>query len=319
MVLSSEFTWSGLDAVRASTIFLGVSLAILVNFKIVLKRFNPTVKLWEYLAGNIISLTAIWVVLVLWLLFISWATDIRLPISTENEMGKVQWLIIAIPVELTFFGSTLIEVSLFARNQANQTASLKTEKLETELKFLKSQINPHFLFNSLNNIYSFVITKSDKAPDAILTLSKMLRYMLYECKQDYVSIKKEVEYLENYLYLTQLRDSTQPTIHFDFGKLDLTLKVSPMLFIPFFENAIKHGDPNAHGDWLKARLSSQEKTVDFTIENRKAPESHSKDKVGGIGLENVRRQLQLAYPGKHVLDLQEDDKTYSVHLSIKTS
>lgn len=190
----------------------------------------------------------------------------------------------------------------------------------SELKFLKGQINPHFLFNSLNNLYALSLKKSDATPEFILKLSALLRYVLYDSTEGKVSLEKEIEYLENYIDLERIRLSDRGEIvlekkGFFGGKL-----IEPMLMIPFVENAIKHGiNSIADGAWVKINISLEDGMFHFTIENNK-PKSENlplKDQPGGIGVANTQRRLSILYPNSHELSVRESDSTYFVSLKLK--
>ena len=158
--------------------------------------------------------------------------------QSRTQVGT--WLRYFIPLLISFVGSTLIELTLFANKKEKAAISIEKEKLDTEMKFLKSQINPHFLFNALNNIYSLTVIKSDKAPDNLMRLSEMLRYMLYDSNDGTVPLHKEIDYLENYVSLALLKDSRGLNVKVDLDKGHPDLRVVPLLFIPFVENAFKH-------------------------------------------------------------------------------
>lgn len=191
-------------------------------------------------------------------------------------------------------------------------ATLKQERTNTELAFLRSQVSPHFLFNSLNNIYALSVHHPEKAPDAILTLSDLTRYMLYE-KQEKVSIEKEWQYLKSFISLQQLRYVNSLHIQMS-AEGNLENQIEPYLLIPFVENAFKHGVVDNENKPVLIQLKSAENYIEFIVENYTA--TQQKDKDGGIGLENVRRRLALLYPGKHEFYVEDGDVTFKVYLKI---
>lgn len=193
-------------------------------------------------------------------------------------------------------------------------AALKEESTRAELAFLRSQVSPHFLFNSLNNIYSLSYKKSDKAPDAILKLSELTRYMLYE-KQDQIALEKEWNYIQNFISLQQLRyDFPMNVTVKSTGNLG-QMKIAPYLLIPFVENAFKHGDVQNKEQPLAIELHGNEKEIFFSVVNKIG--SQQKDKDGGIGLENVRRRLQLLYPARYELVIDKQNDIFKIVLKIK--
>ena len=218
--------------------------------------------------------------------------------------------------------STLLKLSKgwFLLMQAEQQMMrIRQEKVETELKALKSQINPHFLFNSLNNIYSLAMGRSGKTPEAILKLSDLIRYMLYESNSETVPLGKEIEFLHNYIDLQRLRSDNQSTINFKVKGAAGKQKIAPLLFLPLVENSFKHGvkgDPK--GGFVKMHLEIAENAVHFHIENNAGQvDNVEKDEYNGIGLANVKRRLELLYPGKNRLEIQENEDIYSVELLIE--
>ncbi|WEK34359.1 MAG: histidine kinase [Candidatus Pseudobacter hemicellulosilyticus] len=196
---------------------------------------------------------------------------------------------------------------------------LENQKLEAELSFLRMQINPHFLFNALNNIYSLaVIEKSTKTSDGIMKLSEMIRYMLYEKEdaQNRVLLDKEIDHINNYIELQKMRHDGSIYIHFSIEGETITKRIPPLLLFPLIENAIKHGilqDPQCA---VSIYLKVTDDELNFSVYNCK--NSFLKDQAGGIGLVNVRKRLALLYPksNKVKLDIQETGDAFTVHLHL---
>ena len=239
-------------------------------------------------------------------------------LSQQRRNGQaVTWLRYFIPLLISFVGSTLIELTHFANKKEKAAISLEKEKLDTEMKFLKSQINPHFLFNVLNNIYTLTVIKSDKAPDNLMRLSEMLRYMLYDSNDGKVPLQKEIDYLENYISLASLKDSRGLKIKVDFDKSHADLKVAPLLLIPFVENAFKHSKiEDLKNGFINISLKTSHEHLEFYIENSISNTVFKKDKVGGIGLPNTKKRLDLLYPNRHLLSISDSEKVYSVFLKL---
>lgn len=192
---------------------------------------------------------------------------------------------------------------------------LLREKHATELKYLRNQTNPHFLFNTLNNIYALARKKSEDTPEVVMKLSKLLRFMLYESNKDFIPLTEEIRMLDDYLELEKIRYSNRLTITF-YKELDSeTQMVAPLLLLPFVENAFKHGVSETRFDsYVHISLTLKNGILTFTIENTK--EDNGKDKVtDSIGLSNVRRQLELMY-AHHTLDVYNQPNTFKVHLTI---
>ena len=217
--------------------------------------------------------------------------------------------------------STVFKImSDWLKHQREKT-KLKNEKLISELKFLRSQINPHFLFNTLNNIYSLALQKSDQTPEVILKLSEILRYMLYECNGPVVSLDKEIQYIRNYLELERLRQAEHTRLEFSVEGETENKAIAPLLFTPFLENAIKHGvNKVIDNPCINIKMQVKNGILHFSISNTKPEEEtseHLKKKVGGIGLVNVERRLKLLYPDKYHLRIDNTTKKYSIFLDLK--
>jgi two-component system, LytTR family, sensor kinase len=198
-----------------------------------------------------------------------------------------------------------------------QKTDLLAKSRASELALLRSQINPHFLFNTLNNLYSLVYKKSDEAPSVVMKLSEIMRYMLYDANSEKVMLKKEVDYLQSFIELNELRlkegKVTSFVIEGDYSQQ----LIPPMLLIPFVENAFKHGSKKAVNPAILIRLEMKDKGLEFDIVNYVDPGSSvNKDPEGGIGLENVRKRLDLLYPGRYELLVENGTGTYHVNLKI---
>lgn len=193
--------------------------------------------------------------------------------------------------------------------------TIKSEKAKAELELLKSQVNPHFFFNTLNNLYALTVKHSDKAPEVILKLSEMMRYTIYEGKNDRVLLSEEVTYLENYIALHEIRHHKNVSIQFEHS-ISPEDKIAPLLFIILLENAFKHGVEKLTNDaYVKIKLRSDQKGIYFSIENNY--ESDTEQKEEGIGLENLKRRLLLIYPDAHTLTIDHSLSTYKVDLILK--
>ncbi len=192
---------------------------------------------------------------------------------------------------------------------------LELDNLESELNFLKAQINPHFLFNSLNNIYVQARKKRPEAAESILQLSDLLRYQLYDCSNESVPLTGEIEYLKNYLKLDKLRKSSTDMNLTVEGNPD-GINIAPYIFIPFVENAVKHGTISEEEGFINIEIKVLDSNqLDFSVVNSK-PKSMQDKKTGGIGLVNVKRRLQLLYPDRYELNISETEHQYEVNLRI---
>lgn len=194
-----------------------------------------------------------------------------------------------------------------------QQKELLLQHHQSELSFLRSQVNPHFLFNSLNNIYALVYQGSPQALTAIAGLSDLLRYMLYDTTER-VPMEKELDYIKKYIDLQKLRFEQTIKAEIRTTGNNASVDIPPLLLIPFVENAFKHGDFTNAGDGLSVTVHTTDKKTWFHCHNKKG--SQLKDAAGGIGLDNVKRRLQLLYPGRHVMTIENGTEHFTVNLEL---
>lgn len=214
--------------------------------------------------------------------------------------------------------SALLWKSLQLRRRNEESLELKNKMLDAERKALKAQINPHFLFNSLNNIYSLSQIKSEKTGDAILQLSEILRFVTYESEKDTVNIHDELKQIDNFIQLQFLKDENQENVKVSIKQPEQPLQIAPMLLLPFIENSFKHSNfENKAKGWIHIDIHFEAKMILLSIKNSANLSSSRKDNVGGVGMENVKRRLSLIYPEKHELSIKQTQETYEVELKIK--
>lgn len=227
--------------------------------------------------------------------------------------ARISFLIIS-QVTIAAFASLLRLAVNHTRMKVRMT-ELEKNQLETELRFLKGQMSPHFLFNSINNIYSLVLTKSNQAPDALLKLSSLLRYLLYECDQK-VSIEKEVHALKTYADLFQLKFKDPLRIDWKIEIEDASRMIEPLLLVPVFENAVKHSGLGVE-EHAEIKLSIHSNAERLVIETSnsicKLP---PKQDIGGIGLVNIRRRLERLFPDLHQLTIKETENRFLLYLEM---
>jgi two-component system, LytTR family, sensor kinase len=234
----------------------------------------------------------------------------------DDEPDNFDFIPHIFPHSIALIVASLGEALHYANMRMQESARLKSEKLETEMKFLKSQINPHFLFNALNNVYTLAIIKAEETPDIILQLSDMLRYMLYDCKEDFVPLYKELDYIRNFIALYQLKEEEPLNITVDFSDENPDILIPPMLFIPFIENSFKHSKiEDLEKNWVKISLKIED-TLVFRIQNTIPVVPFTKDKVGGIGLGNIKRRLELIYGEEYKLFIHDENAIFDVKLEL---
>jgi sensor histidine kinase YesM len=194
---------------------------------------------------------------------------------------------------------------------------IENDKLATELRFLKEQINPHFLFNTLNNLYYLAHSQSPKTPDIIAKLSQMMRYMIYESNQEKVPIEKEIEYIKNYIELEKMRLEDDFVVQFDIIGDYQRIRIAPFIFITFLENAFKHGVTSGENGKITLNLYFEGNECFYEVTNTVVKSSYTAPK--GIGLLNVQRRLNLIYPEKHVLSVEKKGDIFTAKLSLELS
>ena len=219
---------------------------------------------------------------------------------------------------LTTTAAIVSIIYLFKRWLMNQQQLMQAqkEKVTAELQLLKAQVHPHFLFNTLNNIYSFSLRQSPQAPAMIIRLSSLLGYMLYDCKADEVLLEKELEVMKDYIELEKARygDNIEISLNLEGDIKDKY--IAPLLILPFLENAFKHGTSDQlEKPWLSMDIAVKQYTLDCKIANSK--NEHVALSASGIGIENVRKRLQFIYPGMHELKTSDDGDFFVVSLRVE--
>ena len=198
---------------------------------------------------------------------------------------------------------------------------IENEKLIAELRFLKAQINPHFLFNTLNNLYSLAFMNSPNTTVVIDKLSQMMRYMMYDSNYPKISLSKEIDYMQNYISLEKLRLNNDVPINFKIIGNTEGVQIVPLILITFLENAFKHGvSNNAKNAWVNITLELSGKACVYTVENSQLSENEGNNlEKSGIGLQNVQRRLELSYPNQYDLTVENTPQHYLVHLNLDLS
>lgn len=217
---------------------------------------------------------------------------------------------------LVFTVSTCIKVIQQWLGAEERQKLIENEKLNTELSFLKSQINPHFLFNTLNNIYSLAVVKSDATAGAVMKLSSIMRYVLSDTKQHVVPLEKEIKFIQHYIDLQGVRLTDKIAIHFTVSGPVEDRQIAPLLFIPFVENAFKYGISAKESSEINIKVEVTNNTIGFYSDNRIIAAETDKENNNGIGLKNTKRRLEILYPGKHVLEIKNENNHFLVHLTL---
>ena len=269
---------------------------------------------------NIVLITVLGTFLHYWM---DWANTLFMPyLSTRNDdtLGTAAY-ILRDSLNLAVFAAGATALAL-ARRWVTADQSLKeleAARAQAELRNLRNQINPHFLLNTLNNIYALTAFDTAKAQETIQELSKMLRHILYDYQQPTVPVSDEVEFLENYVKLMRIRLPETVSVTFNTNIQSSRIEIAPMIFISLVENAFKHGISPTEPSFIRINIDANEQTIVCSIENSNNPKSSSDHSGHGIGLQQVERRLELAYPEKYIWQqgTTDDDKIYYSKITIQ--
>jgi len=253
-------------------------------------------------------------------IFLKWVISIDL----ENLFSASSLQVIFVFTTSNIFTpGVLLAIKSFMENRKfiRKTELLEKQRLETELQFLKSQVNPHFLFNTINSIFVLIKIDPDKASETLIKLSNLLRSQLYEFSADKISIEKELEYLENYIELEKIRKGNRLSLTFEKeGSLE-GFEIAPLMLIPFLENCFKH--LSTHTDRpnvVKIKIKRNTERLEASFYNTSEPAAVNKpNQTGGIGLSNIKRRLELVYPNRYSLDIYKGEEDFSVNLKLMLS
>jgi two-component system, LytTR family, sensor kinase len=294
-------------------------IAVYVNLRILIPLFLEKQRYWSY---SILVILLLFVNAFLLVSFLNLFPDVK-PHFINKPDPSPHWIVPVVFMEIMVVAISsalhFLRENFRLKEAALNHRTLESSKLKAELNSLKSQINPHFLFNSLNNIYSHSLLESKRTPELILKLSGLLNYIIYECQDELVPLEKELEFLTNYVDLEQIRIDESVQVNLNINVIDPMLRVAPLLFVPLIENAFKHGvNIAAEAPFIQVDLSMDEKhTLHFSCQNLKDAFPEAEKHCGGIGLENVRKRLELIYPGKHEFVIEENDDQYTVIVELE--
>lgn len=219
-------------------------------------------------------------------------------------------------VLLIYIGSITLRFISKWQDDEKRKSEIEKENIATELSFLKQQINPHFLFNSLNSIYSLTITKSDKAVDSILKLSSILRYMLYESGTSQVRLHDELQIINDYIELQKLRITDKVNLIYKVEGNSASFKIEPFILVPLIENAFKYGVDNYNNSTIEIYVSIQDNKLRLIVRNSVVKRLDPFKSESGIGIKNIRRRLDLLYPNEYSFDIDETDNIFTIKLEI---
>ena len=323
-------------AIRVPVLMLCMAMTFYVNLEFLLPIYFAERKNWQFLLLNlllIILVSAIGFFLTGLILKLDLLDFPPIPGEMGNRPrpphlrpGEGPPIAVKSMVRISTFlnyGAPGILGLFFSLFYFNSEERVLREKLDLEAKkaeneFLVSQINPHFLFNALNTIYALSLD-NPKSSKAILQLSDMLNYSLYQGQEKYVRLQDEIDYISNYIAMYKLREAGMDNIDFDHSQANPSFRIAPLLIIPFVENAFKHGNVQEIKDaWIRIRIVTEGNKMFFSCENTCSAYEQSKDQKGGIGVVNVKRRLELVYKGKYSLKIKEEKLLYRVELELRS-
>lgn len=290
-----------------------------LNSGILIPRFLAFKKIWLYISSVVayffLYLSSIYIIMIL-----SPETARFFQSIAAKSLGyKSPYFFSSGPITLfliAFAVSTAIKVigQWFTAEEVKEEVS--KQQLETELNLLKTQVNPHFLFNTLNSIYSLAIANNQKTADAVIKLSRIMRYTLEDCQGKDVELQQEIDFINSYIELQKLRLTDNNSIRFTACGNISTARIAPFVFIPFIENAFKYGISTHRSSSIEASLKAEKNTITFTCVNNYQPNSTQKYESTGMGISNTRRRLELLYAKKHELNIHSNDNRFSISLII---
>lgn len=300
----AEFKWSEF------WFFINYVVSALFISYVLLPRFFYPKKFIPFILGVIASLAVV-ILVEEWILEKIYYPDSR----GTSFPGVIRTLLEVAPIILILLG---FKFGWDAQQKQTQVERLNTKVAESQLQFLQSQINPHFLFNNLNNLYAYALENSPKTPSIILELSNLLRYMLYDCKDKWVPLAKEVEYLANFVQLQELQVEDRGTVDF-LIKGDTTGKyIAPLLLVVFVENSFKHSTSSMTKDIsIKIEVEIIGDVLKFHCANTFSGNGNTENLSKGIGLANVQTRLDLLYPNAHTLNIRTEENRYLVDLELQ--
>ena len=305
-----------IDYIYTSCFLITIIIPCIVNLYALIPKYLKTERYAMYAAYFLVNLI-FFSQLNIW--FFEYIIDFLFPEYYFISYHSNTKLIIIFSIFL--ISTTLIKLSedwfYFNKNE-NNTLKLKNQQITAQLSYLKSQINPHFLFNSLNVIYALAIEKKDETKNAIVQLSDILRYVIYDSNTEYVLLKDEVILIRNYIKFQKLRHSKSVNITFKESIINLNYKIYPMLLLPLVENSYKHGiENNTENAFLDINIYQNKKEFKITITNSYQEYINNEiNKASGLGLTNIKENLEIIYPNKHELNISKTINTFTVLLKL---
>ncbi len=300
------------------------ALVVYFNLYYLIPKYLQKNRYTEYIIYLLLSIFATAALIALGYPFSAYVTGHTVQeLYNFTDQNKFSYPFLVNTLPSTVASTTLAMSIKLAKNwlqTQRKQQMLEKEKLETELKFLKNQFNPHYLFNTINSIFFLIHKNPDRASASLAKFSELLRYQLYECNDLQISLSKEIAYLENFIELEKLRQNNNMEINVDMGNTHgADIAIAPFILMTFVENAFKHVSKHTDkSNWIKIKVSLQSQQLFLNVCNSTEPyEKTNLPYYGGIGLENVQRRLDLIYPGKYTLDIEKQADSFEIKLGLQ--
>jgi hypothetical protein len=304
-----------IDFIYTGSFLLTILVPVLLNLYILIPLFLKTEKYLLFVITFILTIMA-FTQLNIW--FFDYFIDYIFPDYFFISYHSNSKLITIFSIFL--FGTTLIKLSIdwfYFNKQENLELKLKNQQIEMQLSLLRSQINPHFLFNSLNVIYALALEKKEETKEAIVQLSDILRYVIYDSNTQRVSLKDEIELLKNYIAFQRFRHLDTGNVTFNYSMDDTNFLIYPMLLLPLVENSFKYGiKGDINHTFINITLSQKEEVFHFNIENNYSDNENESNEHSGVGNENIKKNLEIVYPNLHEFEIIKTESAFKVHLKI---
>ncbi|MGJ8549586.1 sensor histidine kinase [Winogradskyella wichelsiae] len=290
-----------------------------VNYLIVIDRFLFTKKTLIFVLVNLVMI-AVFITLKEQIESIFFQEILKKPIKEDGNGPRFK---MSLYIQmLSYMAPLLFSIAIKTTKRWVQTENERKEaahiKLKSELQHLHYQLQPHFFFNSLNNIYALVDISPEQAKISIHSLSKLMRYMLYDTNEELVALSKEIDFMKKYIDLMKLRVSDKTMVSYNFPSEETGIKIAPLLFISLIENAFKHGVSGSKESTIHINMTTTNKTVSFTTENNNFPKKTDDKSGSGIGLPNIEKRIELLYPNKSKFVTEVKDHRFIASLEIET-
>jgi len=305
------------DYLRFLTVLTGIMIVFYVNYLYLVKRFIFSRRMWQFVVVNLL-LFIVMMVVSHFIMEMIQANDRPMRPGPQGRRHVFIAFMFFDFVKYLFVAALSVALKMTSEWYKTEHKRKELEKMhsEAELQNLKSQLNPHFLFNTLNNIYSLIAISSERAQEAVHVLSKLLRYILYDSSQPFVPVERDIDFVHNYIELMRIRLPNHAELKTDIQVSSLGVPIAPLLFISLIENAFKHGVSNNKPSFIDICITSDNEHIKCSIRNSYFPKNEDDDSGSGIGIVNLRRRLDLLYPNSYNFICERDGDIYISELAI---